>query len=111
MDKEYHITRVWGKADTFDIEFEYAGGTRWTCRVPPDTQDGQYAVEIWAINEFKETAYWTGELYMCGGVCHLELHESPYLIWIEPQEIAIDIIKSKLNYVIEISKGCYCAKN
>lgn len=76
------IVRVWGRADSFDIEFTHEGGTRWKCSVPPDTKDGQYAVEIWAVNEFGELAYWTGELFMVNGVCCLRFDESPYRIWV-----------------------------
>lgn len=89
------IIRVWGKADEFDIEFIHEYGTRWTCRVPPDTVDGRYAVEIWATNRLGETAYWTGELYMCNGLCHLKIRDLPYRIWFKP------ISKS-----LHIRKGC-----
>lgn len=92
------IIRVWGKADSFDIEFTHLGGTRWEANVPPDTTDGQYAVEIWAMNEFKETTYWTGELYMCNGVCCIKFFKQPYQMWFK---------KSGLNLIIE--KGCNCA--
>ena len=77
------IVRVWGKADNFGIEFTHEGGTRWNCSVPPDTKDGQYAAEIWAINEFGELAYWTGELFMVNGVCCLRFDDSPYRIWVK----------------------------
>lgn len=83
------ILRVWGKADSFDIEFNYESGTRWKCSVPPDTKDGQYAAEIWAINEFSELAYWTGELFMCNGVCCLRFDDSPYRIWVKTTATSI----------------------
>ena len=55
------ILRVWGRADGFDLEFKKTGEL-WDCTVPPDTKDGQYAVEIHGINEFGQTAYWTGSI-------------------------------------------------
>lgn len=73
MSKERsEIVRVWGKADGLNIEFEKKGD-RWLCLVPPDTQDGQYACEINARNAAGKTAFYTGILYMCSGVCHLEI--------------------------------------
>lgn len=84
MADRTEIIRVWGKADEFDIEFTHQGGTRWTCKVPPDTVDGQYAVELWAMNILGETTYWTGELFMCNGICHLNIFDAPYRIWLKP---------------------------
>lgn len=117
------ILRVWGKADSFDIEFTHEGGTRWKCSVPPDTKDGQYAVEIWAVNEFGELAYWTGELFMCNGVCCLRFDDSPYRIWVKLSSSEIsNLFESVGNRIqiherqfsfhlnpliqIEVKKGC-----
>lgn len=88
------ILRVWGKADSFDIEFTHEGGTRWKCSVPPDTKDGQYAAEIWAVNEFGELAYWTGELFMVNGVCCLRFDDSPYRIWVRMSAAQISSLSS-----------------
>lgn len=95
------ILRVWGKADSFDIEFEHKGGTRWICRVPPDTKDGQYATEIRAVNEFGETAYWTGILYMCGGVCHLEILSEPFTFWFSASRIDVTAVCQELLHISE----------
>lgn len=72
------IIRVWGKADSFDIEFSKTEGGTWECSVPPDVSDGMYAVQIFAVNEFNEKASWSGFLYMCSGLCHLEITEKPF---------------------------------
>lgn len=115
------ILRVWGKADSFDIEFTHEGGTRWKCFVPPDTKDGQYAAEIWAVNEFGELAYWTGELFMVNGVCCLQLNKDCYQVKMKlntteinkivlSNEIKIsqNIIQMKFNPFTQITvrKGC-----
>lgn len=83
MENAYRPTviRVWGKADNFDIEFKHMGGTKWQCDVPPDMKDGQYAVELRAMNEQFEQTYWTGFLYMCNGVCHVKFNFPDYMIW------------------------------
>ena len=73
------VVRLYGHADSFDIEFEKRGGV-WVCQVPPDTSDGVYAVELWAINEEGVTSYWTGELFMSQGLCHLVIKEPDYFI-------------------------------
>jgi len=88
MRTKPEIVRVWGRADSFDIEFERIEGTfRWKCSVPPDTSDGIYAVEIWAVNEIGQMVYYTAELYMCGGVCHLKFKREPYEFVFIPQTV------------------------
>lgn len=116
------ILRVWGKADSFDLEFTHKGGTKWVCSVPPDTVDGHYAVEVWAINALGQTAHWTGELFMCNGVCHVELFSLPYQIWLtcsspsvsfdRKTEVILTGFKSHYNVELEkltdviLRKGC-----
>lgn len=98
------IIRLWGRADNFDIEFTENEGGIWTCIVPPDTVDGQYACEIWAINEIGKYAYWTGILYMCNSVCHLEIHDSGYNITFF--EVLKEIEFCPMQYEITLRKGC-----
>ena len=115
------VIRVWGNADSLSIEFTHVGGGIWQCQVPPDTKDGQYAAQISAINEFGETAYWTGILYMCSGVCCFKLFPKPFLLWFSEQSsIEFSERQSRLGslkaqnelefeeafYQIEIKKGC-----
>ena len=97
------IIRVWGRADNFDIELSEKGG-RWVCTVPPDIADGQYAVELHAVNLFGETAYWTGTLYMCNGVCHLEIKEVPYVIMFSKNTDRLFFLEQ--SHEILIRKGC-----
>lgn len=78
------IVRLYGRADSFKLEFSHEGGTTWICKVPPDTNDGIYAVEITAVNEIGEIAYWTGELYMCDGDCKVELYKGDFVLWFAP---------------------------
>ncbi len=66
------VVRLFGKADNFDIEFSRKGRV-WKTDVPPDMTDGVYAVQLTAIDELGESAYWVGELFMCSGVCHLKI--------------------------------------
>ena len=96
------IIRVWGKADSFDIEFSKENGNRWSCLVPPDTQDGVYAVEIWAKNESGFTGYLTALLYMCGGIHdRIEFLPSPYMFYFMPDSIACEFLSELYNITIE----------
>ncbi len=66
------VIRLFGKADSFDIEFSRRG-EKWEVDIPPDMTDGVYAVQLTAVDGLGETAYWVGELFMCSGVCHLKI--------------------------------------
>lgn len=92
MANHLPVVRLYGHADLFDIEFTNKGGTRWECEVPPDVSDGVYAVELWAIDSEGNSAYWTGELFMTNGVCHLSIHKPRYQIKIKPPKLHIRII-------------------
>lgn len=97
------IIRLYGKADSFDLEFTHQGGTTWTCEVPPDTDDGMYAVELTAVNEYGEATYWTGELYMCGSVCHMKIMKDDFIFWFAP---LTSVEFSSETSSIYIRKGC-----
>jgi len=99
----YKIARVWGKADSFDIEFTHKGGTRWSASVPPDYNDGVYACEIWALNEYGETAYWAGVLFMCDGVCCIDIKQSGFQIWIQPRRLQFTP-SERIQFIVR--KGC-----
>lgn len=58
------VTRVWGKADSYELTFSPAFGDTWKASVPADMEDGQYAVELYCIDESGNIAYWTGMLYL-----------------------------------------------
>lgn len=89
------IIRVWGHADSFDLEFTNEGGSLWSyIGVPPDVEDGAYAVEITAMNEQKQMAYWTGFLYMCNGACHFEFNMPKHMVW------------HSASYRIEFERSC-----
>lgn len=80
------IIRVWGVADNFDLSFEKGQDGGWKSAVPPDLTDGQYATEIFAENEYGETAIWSGILYMHHGKVCLHLVQNKYTVWILPQK-------------------------
>lgn len=76
------IIRLWGTADKFEIEFDLNPSTgRWDVTIPADLEDGHYVVELFAMNEFGETGYWTGVLYMLQGRPHIHIQAPRYVIW------------------------------
>ena len=79
------VIRVFGKADSFDIELSRKGD-KWEVDIPPDMTDGVYAVHLTAIDEHGCFAYWAGELYMIDGVCCLKINEIPYRVKIKPRK-------------------------
>ncbi len=97
------VKRVWGKADSFALEFNYIGDEQWETTVPPDTKDGVYAVELWAINGAGELGHWTGELFMCSGVCCVRIFSQPYQIWFKAKKHQITIDK---RLMIIFERGC-----
>lgn len=88
------VKRVWGKADNLSLEFTYLGQEQWETTVPPDTKDGVYAVELWAINGAGELGHWTGELFMCSGVCCVTIFQQPYQIWFKKKKSQLVLEKA-----------------
>lgn len=117
------VVRLWGKADSFDIEFT-KDGDKWTVDIPPDMTDGVYAVQLTAVDENGDEAYWVGELYMVDGVCCLNLNEIPYRVRLRAKEFDTDFDKQRhiklyqssqytvefsSNNIIQIKKNDRCA--
>ncbi|MCM1364718.1 MAG: Ig-like domain repeat protein [Faecalibacterium sp.] len=102
------IVRLFGKADEFEVEFTRAASGWWECDVPADLRDGCYAATFCAVNEYGETAYWTGELFMCNGACVCEMHDGNYQIWSAPERYTFE---TEEKYKIEIRKGCSHGSN
>lgn len=97
------VKRVWGKADNLSLEFKYLGQEQWEATVPPDTKDGVYAVELWAINGAGELGHWTGELFMCSGVCCIKIFQQSYQIWFKRKKNQIVFEKA---HKIIFERGC-----
>ena len=103
------VIRVFGRADSFDIEFT-KNGDKWEVDIPPDMIDGVYAVQLTAIDKSGVHAYWVGELYMTNGVCCLSLKSSLYKVNIEYNRYSIHI--SNKNYeTLWQSSSKYSADN
>lgn len=76
------IIRLWGTADKFEIEFDKNDATgQWDVTIPADLEDGHYVVELFAMNEYGETGYWTGVLFMLQGRPHIHIQPPRYVIW------------------------------
>lgn len=97
------IIRLYGKADSYSIEFTNMGGGIWQTNIPPDLTDGQYAVTLTALNEAGEQSTWTGILYMCEGVCCMKFNDSPYQMWVSAKEYTVSLCADTKMIV---RKGC-----
>jgi len=62
------VTRLWGKADSFELVFSPIGEL-WQTEVPADLEDGQYVVELYCEDDGGNRAYWTGILYLNKSEC------------------------------------------
>lgn len=83
------VIRVYGRADSYDIEFT-PKGDKWEVDVPPDMADGVYAVQLTAVDELGDFSYWVGELYMVDGVCCLKIEETPYRVGLKVKEYEVE---------------------
>lgn len=81
------IIEMYGKCDNYEITFTQNAAGLWEAGVPADYEDGQYVVEIWALDITGLIIYWTGILYMYDGkVVFLQLAEDPYRVIIGTSE-------------------------
>lgn len=79
------VTRVWGKADSFELVFSPLGdsGEEWTATVPADLEDGQYAVELYCCDDAGSIAYWTGMLYLNNSeAVRVRIAADPFKLWL-----------------------------
>lgn len=104
------IKEVTGTADEFNLVFSKGEDGLWQCFVPPDTRDGMYAVTIKAVNVINETAFWSGFLYMCNGVCHLELRPERYQAVISSRCYKATVAGKKYNSVISLKNYKFLLK-
>lgn len=87
------ITRVYGKADTYELEFHRDSGT-WCASVPADLSDGKYVCEIWALDSFGFTAYYTGILYMFDGKAIFRLLGDDIIFKHMPDSILVSLTET-----------------
>lgn len=104
------VIRVFGKADSYDIEFTPNGG-EWIVDVPPDMTDGVYAVQLTAIDINAVHAYSVGELYMVKGICCFRIQETPYRAYFKVREYETTLRNLKHNitykpseYIVDFKK-------
>lgn len=103
------ITRVWGRADAFDIEFTKRSDGKWYVNIPPDLTDGQYAVELYAQNSYGERAYWTGILYMHNGRACLHFNKKSCTLWLRPLQCSLKFVERKTE--LKLERVCVCGKS
>lgn len=98
------IIRLWGTADKFEIEFDKNPSTGlWDVTIPADLEDGHYVVELFAMNEYNETGYWTGVLFMYQGRPHIHIKPPRFVIWSKP---ICNCVLLPPNWHISVVKRC-----
>lgn len=95
------IVRLHGTADNFEIEFSKGTDGLWRCSVPADLEDGQYAVQLYAINEQGAWTYWTGLLYMLQGMPCIHMKPPKYLVWCKPHGIEIEALPQRVRVMVK----------
>ena len=68
------ITAVRGSADGHALVLTPTG-SGWRAILPPDLADGQYVVTLTATDEAGNSTDYRGVLYLCAGICRLELRQ------------------------------------
>ena len=86
------VVRVWGTADQFDLEFYRTEGNQWAAPVVTDFDDGQYAVKIFAQNEWGGIGIYTGMLYLCDGISCLHIFRTRFTPMILPPKLNVEDI-------------------
>lgn len=78
-----NITRVWGTADSYSMEFSRVGDTeQWAFSgLPIDLTDAQYAVSIWAENDAGDIGYYAGILYINHGSYLMRMIPQKFVLW------------------------------
>ncbi len=77
------VIKVWGKADSFELVFSHISGDIWQTEVPTDIRDGQYVVELYALDDSGNQAYWAGILYLCNSkAVRVRIVPDKYRIWL-----------------------------
>lgn len=94
------VVRVWGTADQFDLEFYRTEGNQWAAPVVTDLDDGQYAVQIFAQNEWGGIGVYTGVLYLCDGASCLHIVRTRFMPVILPSKISVEDIKENSYSII-----------
>ena len=80
------VTRVWGKADVFELVFSLSKSDHWEASVPADLEDGQYIIELYCEDDSGNMGYWTGVLYLCNAdEIKVRIIADKFKIWLKSE--------------------------
>lgn len=88
------ITAVTGSADGHALVLTPAGDG-WRATLPVDLADGQYVVTLTATDEAGNAADYRGVLYLCTGICRLELRPMPPAFLPLPDRLAVCLLPER----------------
>ena len=98
------IVRCWGEADSFSLEFTQGADGKWRANVVPDFEDGQYAVQLFAMNDIGAIGIYTGMLYMYDGTTCLHINDEPVHFVLLPELITTDVLPERVK--LELLQEC-----
>ncbi|MGN1348857.1 MAG: hypothetical protein ACI4VI_07925 [Acutalibacteraceae bacterium] len=98
------IVSVWGKADAYSVTFEKRENL-WVCSVPTDLSDGAYECCFYAKNEKGTVTSWTGTLYMCSGICRIDVLPFTHTLMFKENKNPV-IAFERQNFEINFIKEC-----
>ena len=98
------IISVWGKADSHSVTFEKRESL-WVCSVPTDLSDGAYECCFYAKNEKGTVTSWVGTLYMCSGICRIDVLPFTHTMIFKESKAPVIVAESQ-NCEIKFIKEC-----
>ena len=99
-----NIEKVWGLADSFELDFSYVNDNWWQVSLPPDTVDGWYAVVLYAKTYSGSIGIWHGILYVSDGFADLHLNEEKFTFSLMPEtQLKLELLP---DIQLELVKQC-----
>lgn len=88
------ITAVHGSADGHALVLTPTGGG-WRATLPPDLADGQYVMTLTADDEAGNSTDYRGVLYLCAGICKLELRQETAALLPLPDGLSVHLLPER----------------
>lgn len=88
------ITAVHGRADGHELVLTPADNG-WQTTLPPNLADGQYVVTLTAADEAGNVSEYRGVLYLCAGICRLEMQREILKFLLLPDSLTVHLLPER----------------